>query len=141
MNIQPYLLFDGRCEEAMIFYREALGAEVLMLMRYGDGPEPAICPDGSTPPPDKVMHATLQIGESQILLSDGFATGRPEFKGMSLTLSVDDDAQARQRFDALAVDGQVRMPLASTFFASSFGMLTDRFGLEWKVIVYAPPAG
>jgi PhnB protein len=141
MNIQPYLFFEGRCEEAIAFYREALGAEQLVLMRYSDGPEQPTCPDGSAPPPDKIMHATLQIGEAQIMLSDGLAKGKPEFKGVSLSLSVAVDRQARQFFNALAVDGQVQMPLGPTFFASSFGMVTDRFGVAWMVAAFVPPAG
>ena len=88
MQIQPYLFFDGRCEEAITFYRKALGAEVVMLMRYGDSPAgEATCPDGTQPPPDKVMHACLQIGSDQLLLSDGFSGGHPEFTGFSLSLS------------------------------------------------------
>jgi len=140
MNIQPYLFFDGRSDEAIAFYREALGAEVLTLKRYSDAPEPATCPDGSSPPADKVMHATLQIGEAQIMLSDGFAKGQPEFKGVSLSLLAADDAQVRRLFDALAVGGQVQMPLAPTFFSSSFGMVTDRFGVAWMVLADVPPA-
>ena len=134
MHIQPYLYFDGRCDEAIDFYREALGAEVLMLMRFRDAPAGAEC-GGAAPPPDKVMHACLQIGDSQVLCSDGFATGHPEFKGVSLSLNAADDAQARQLFDALAENGQVQMPLSESFFASSFGMVTDRLGVEWIIVV------
>lgn len=134
MQIQPYLFFDGRCEEALSFYREALGAKVVMLLRFGDAPQgEAGCP-GGTPPADKVMHACLQIGQTQVMASDGFAAGRPEFKGVSLSLTADDDAQARQLFDALAEGGQVQQPLGPSFFASSFGMVTDRFGVAWMVV-------
>jgi PhnB protein len=136
MNIQPYLFFDGRCEEAIAFYRRALSAEVVMLMRYGDNPDGAAqCPDGSQPPADKVMHACLQIGSAQLLVSDGFSAGHPEFKGFSLSLDAADEATARQLFDALAEGGQVTQPLMATFFASSFGMVTDRFGVSWIVLV------
>ncbi|MEO6103343.1 MAG: VOC family protein [Pseudoxanthomonas sp.] len=136
MNIHPYLFFDGRCEEAIAFYRKALGAETVMLMRYGDGPEgSAQCPDGSTPPADKVMHACLQVGDTQLLLSDGFSGGKPEFKGFSLSLTAADDAEARHLFDALAEGGQVQQPLQATFFSSSFGMVADRFGVGWIVTV------
>jgi PhnB protein len=135
MQIQPYLFFDGRCEEAVAFYREALGAEVVMLLRFADAPQgDAGCPGGTAPPPDKVMHACLQIGQTQVMASDGFAAGNPEFKGVSLSLAADDDAQARQLFDALAAGGQVQQPLGPSFFASSFGMVTDRFGVAWMVV-------
>jgi PhnB protein len=135
MQIQPYLFFDGRCEEAVSFYRDALGAEVVMLLRYSDAPQgEADCPGGTPPPAEKVMHAALRIGQTQVMASDGFATGRPEFKGVSLSLTADDDAQARRLFDALAAGGQVQQPLGPSFFASSFGMVTDRFGVAWMVI-------
>lgn len=134
MQIQPHLEFDGRCDEAIAFYRQALGAEVVMLMRFGDAPEGAGCA-GPMPPADKVMHACLQIGESQVMCSDGSATGVPGFKGFSLSLNAADDAQARQLFDALAEGGQVQMPLAESFFASSFGMVTDRLGVAWSIVV------
>ncbi len=142
MQIQPYLFFDGRCEEAIAFYRQAIGAEVVMLMRYADGPAgSAQCPDGTPVPADKVMHACLQIGATQVLASDGFCGGKPEFKGFSLALTADDDAAARRMFDALADGGQVQQPLMPTFFASSFGMLADRFGVAWMVMVPSTPAG
>jgi len=142
MYIQPYLFFDGRCEEAIAFYRQALDAEVQMLMRYGEGPEGSSqCPDGTSPPADKVMHARLQIGQTQVFLSDGFSQGRPEFKGFSLSLSAADDAEARRLFDALAEGGKVDQPLMATFFSSSFGMATDRFGVSWMVLVPQPPPG
>ena len=136
MHVQPYLFFDGRCEEAIAFYRQALGAETVMLMRYGEGPEgSAQCPDGSTPPADKVMHACLQIGDTQVFLSDGFSAGKPEFKGFSLSLSAADEAEAKRLFDALAEGGQVQQPLMATFFSPSFGMVADRFGMSWMVLV------
>ncbi|KGI77729.1 VOC family protein [Oleiagrimonas soli] len=139
MFIHSYLFFDGRCEEAIDFYRETLGAEVLMLMRYGDdGPGKQSCPDGSIPPDDKVMHATLQIGETQVLASDGFSKGRPEFKGFSLSVTVDGDDEVERRIDALAEGGQVTMAPAPTFFASRFGMAVDRFGVSWMVMAPLP---
>jgi PhnB protein len=141
MQIQPYLFFDGRCEEAIAFYRKAIDAEVVMLMRYGDNPEgPGQCPDGSTPPADKVMHACLQAGATQLLLSDGSSAGNPEFKGFSLALTAADDVEARRFFDGLADGGKVNLPLTATFFATSFGMLADRFGVEWMVMVPSTPA-
>lgn len=138
MYIQPYLFFDGRCDEAIAFYRQALGAEVIMLMRFGESPEQdSQCGDGDgpTPPADKVMHASLQIGQTQLLLSDGFSAGKPEFKGVSLSLSAADDAEAKRLFEGLAQDGEVVQPLLPTFFASSFGMVNDRFGVSWMVWV------
>lgn len=142
MPIEPYLFFDGRCEEAIAFYRQALGAEVEMLMRYSEAPAgSAQCPDGSQPPGDKVMHASLRIGQSRLMASDGFAAGKPEFKGFSLSLTSDDDAGAKRLFDALADGGQVQQPLGATFFASSFGMVADRFGVAWMVIVPLPMKG
>jgi PhnB protein len=141
MQIQPYLFFEGRCDEAITFYRQALGAELLMLMRYGESPEgTAKCPDGSIPPADKVMHASLQVGQTQLMASDGFCSGKPDFKGFSLTLSAADDAEARRLFDALADGGQVHQPLTATFFTSSFGMLVDRFGVSWMVLVPSEPS-
>jgi len=138
MQVQSYLFFDGRCDEAIAFYRNAIDAAVVMLMRYGDGDHDAQCPDGSTPPPEKVMHATLRIGETQVMASDGFCSGKPEFKGISLSLSTRDDAEAKRVFDGLADGGQVQQPLAPTFFASSFGMLVDRFGVSWMIVTPLP---
>ncbi|HET6804785.1 MAG TPA: VOC family protein [Frateuria sp.] len=139
MQVQPYLFFEGRCEEAVTFYRDALGAQVHALLRYSDAPQggDAGCPGGTPPPADKVMHASLQIGQTLVMASDGFAAGHPEFKGISLSLAADDDAQARKMFDALAAGGQVQQPLGPSFFASSFGMLTDRFGVSWMVVAGA----
>jgi PhnB protein len=141
MHVNPYLFLEGRCEEAVGFYRKAIGAEVQMLLRYGDGPEGGECPDGSRPPADKVMHASLQVGQTQLMLSDGFCRGQPQFQGFAVSLTVDDDASARRCFDALADGGQVQQPLSATFFSSSFGMLVDRFGVHWLVVTSAQPAG
>lgn len=115
MHIQPHLFFHARCGDAIAFYREALGAEQVMLIGYIDGPQPATAPDGNSLPLDKLMHATLQIGHAQMMLPDALARGQPELKGMSLSVSVADDAQARRYFDALAVDVQVQMPLNAAF--------------------------
>ena len=139
MPVQSYLFFEGRADEAIAFYREALGAELLMRMTYGESPEgDGECPGGFKPPVDKVMHASLRIDGSELGLSDGMCSGKPEFKGVSQTLVCADDAEARRRFDALAEGGQVNMPLAESFFASSFGMLADRFGVDWMVMVPKP---
>jgi PhnB protein len=130
MQIQSYLFFEGRCEEAIEFYRAALGAEVTMLMRYKEGPQP--CSSGSE---EKVMHASLRIGDATVLASDGRCGGKPNFQGFALSLTVPNDAEAQRLFAALGNGGQVQMPLTKTFFSSSFGMLADRFGVLWMVYV------
>jgi PhnB protein len=132
MQVQPYLLFDGRCDEAVEFYQSALGAEVTMLMRFKDSPDPGMCPAGAQ---DKVMHASLRIGDSTVLASDGRCEGRPSFEGFALSLTVPDDAAAERLFAALGDGGQVQMPLAKTFFSPRFGMVADRFGVSWMVYV------
>ncbi|HEX4366854.1 MAG TPA: VOC family protein [Rhodopila sp.] len=132
MQVQPYLFFEGRCQEAIDFYRQALGAEVQMVMRYKDSPVQTSQPPESG---DKIMHASMRIGETDVLLSDGMCQGKPSFQGFSLAVSPADDAAAQTTFAALADGGAVTMPLAKTFFASSFGMLTDRFGVGWMVMV------
>ncbi len=134
MQVQPYLFFDGRCEEAFGFYRKKLGAEVTMLMRFKESPDPAHCPGGAASG-DKVMHGSLRIGETTVLASDGRCEGRPSFQGFSLSLTVANDAEAERLFAALSDGGQVQMPLGKTFFASSFGMVADRFGVSWMVYV------
>ncbi|HVC10241.1 MAG TPA: VOC family protein [Burkholderiales bacterium] len=137
MQIQPYLFFEGRCEEALEFYKKALGAEVAMLMRYKDNPEP---PETSKAPPgseNKVMHASVRIGETTLMASDGLCQGKPSFQGFSLTVTARDEAEAKRLFGALGEGGQVRMPLAKTFFSPSFGMVADRFGVSWMVLVPA----
>jgi PhnB protein len=135
MLVQPYVFFEGRCEEAIDFYRRALGAEVTMLMRYKESPDPP--PPGMLPPggEDKVMHASIRIGETSVLVSDGHCKGQAAFQGFSLVLNVQDDAEAKRLFTALTDGGQVQMPLGKTFFSSSFGMVSDRFGVLWMVIV------
>jgi len=135
MQIQPYLFFDGRCEEALEFYGKAIGAEKIMLMRYKESPEPP--PPGSLPPgcENKVIHASVRIGDSTVLLSDGHCQGNMVFQGFSLSLTVATVAEADRMFAALADGGQVRMPLTKTFFSPRFGMLADRFGVAWMVYV------
>ncbi len=135
MQVQPYLFFDGRCEEAVEFYRRALGAEVTMLMRFKDSPvphEPGMVPPGSE---NKVMHSSLRIGDTTVLASDGRCSGQPSFQGFSLSLTGPKEAEADRLFAALADGGQVQMPLAKTFFSSRFGMVVDRFGLSWMIYV------
>jgi PhnB protein len=135
MQVQPYLFFDGRCDEALEFYRGALGAEVTMLMRFKDSPDPH--PPGVLPPgaEDKVMHTSFRIGETTLLASDGHCLGKTSFQGFSLSLTVPDEAQAERLFSALSDGGQVQMPLAKTFWSPRFGMVADRFGVSWMVYV------
>jgi PhnB protein len=137
MLIQPYLFFDGRCEEAIEFYRSALGAEVVMLMRFKDSPEPP--PPGAVAPgsEDKIMHACLRVGESNIMASDGGCTGKTNIQGFSLSITVANETEAGRVFAALAEGGQVQMPLGKTFFSPCFGMVADRFGVGWMVVVAA----
>jgi len=135
MHIESYLFFNGRCEEAIEFYKRALGAEVVMLMRNKEAPEKP--PPGMLPPDsdDKVMHATLRIGTSNLMLSDGRCDGKPVFNGFSLSLDAADEAEAERLFNALADGGTVQMPLAKTFWSPKFGMVADRFGVGWMVSV------
>ena len=135
MTVQPYLFLDGRCEEAIEFYRRVLGAEVEMLMRFKECPEPT--PNATPESAEKVMHARLQIAGSTILMSDGRCMGRPSFQGFALALTVKDEAQAERLFGALSDGGQVQMPLAKTFFSPRFGMVADRFGVPWMIVVAA----
>ncbi|MGH7951365.1 MAG: VOC family protein [Limisphaerales bacterium] len=132
--VQPYVFFDGKCEEAIEFYKKALGAEVVMLMRFKDSPEPP--PPGCAPADsNKVMHVQFQIGETVIMGSDGRATGNPKFEGFALSLTVKTEAEADKAFNALASGGKVEMPLAKTFFSARFGMVVDKFGVFWMVFV------
>ena len=134
MQVQPYLFFDGRAEEAIEFYKSRLGAKVEMLMRFKDSPEPP--QPGMVPPgaDNKVMHACFRIGDTAVMASDGNCTGKPSFQGFSLSISAPTPAEAEKRFAALAEGGQVQMPLGQTFFAERFGMVADRFGVSWMVI-------
>lgn len=133
MLIQPYLFFEGCCEEAVAFYRQALGAEVTLLMRYQDSPDPVPCdkiPAGSE---SKIMHASLTIGETVVMASDGMCSGNPGFAGFSLSLTVSSESEADRLFTALADGGEVQMPLEKTFWSPRFGMVTDRFGVSWMI--------
>lgn len=141
MIVQPYLSFEGRCEEAIEFYKKAIGAEVQMLMRYKEAPPDACGPGGITPGTEnKVMHSSLKIGDSIVMATDGRCAGQTGFQGITLTISVTSDAEAKRYFDALAAGGQVHMPLGPTFFATSFGMLADKFGVGWMVLAGNKPA-
>jgi len=135
MLVQPYLFFDGRCEEALEFYRSKLGAKVENLVRFKDSPEPAqpgMVPPGSE---NKVMHVSFRIGDTTLMASDGRCLGRPSFQGFALSLTVPNEAEAERLFAALGDGGQVQMPLAKTFFSPRFGMVADRFGVSWMVVV------
>jgi PhnB protein len=131
-TVQPYLFFDGRCEEALDFYRQALGAEVSMLTRFKESPEPSMCAPGSG---EKIMHASFQIGGTTLLASDGRCSGQASFQGFSLSLTVPGVAEADKLFAALGAGGQVQMPLSTTFFSKRFGMVADRFGVSWMIYV------
>jgi PhnB protein len=133
MNVQPYVVFDGKCEEALEFYKSAVGAKVDMLMRFKEAPaeQHAQMSPGSM---EKVMHCAFKIGDTQILASDGHCTGKPTFQGFSLTINAASDAEAEKLFGALGKGGQVTMPMSETFFASRFGMVSDKFGINWMVL-------
>jgi len=137
MDVHTYLSFEGRCEEALEFYHNAIGAEVTALVRFKDMPKSE---DRSMIPPgadEKVMHARFTIGSTTLMASDGRCQGRPGFQGFSLSLTPSDEAEAERLFAALSDGGQVQMPLRRTFFSPRFGMVTDRFGLSWMIHVEA----
>ena len=134
MQIQPYLFMDGRCEEAIEFYKKVFGAEVGMLMRFKEAP-PNDAPACTPASGEKIMHASVTIGESRVMMSDGRNTGAPKFEGFALSVNAKDEADAKRMFDALASGGQVTMPLGKTFFSPCFGMVADKFGMHWIIIV------
>ncbi len=134
MPVTPYLFFDGRCEEALEFYKKTLGAKVEMMMRFKEAPDPSMCSRGSE---NKIMHACFRLGDAAIMASDGRNQGKPKFEGFALSINPKDEADAARTFGALAEGGQVQMPLSKTFFAKSFGMVADRFGVGWMIIVEA----
>ena len=131
MPIQPYLFFDGRCDEALEFYRKAVGAQIEMRMQYKDAPDQSMIKPETK---DKVMHACFKIGDTTVMASDGHCAGKPNFQGFALSLSVNNSAEAGKVFSALGQGGNVTMPLGETFFAKSFGMVSDRFGVNWMVM-------
>ena len=135
MQVQACLTFGGRCEEALDFYQKAIGAEVTMVMRWNESPDPAI----KAPPgwEEKIMHAAFKIGETTLMADDGMGPEKAEFKGVMLSINVPDDAEAKRVFDALSDEATIDMPLTKTFWTSSFGMLHDRFGVPWMVNVEA----
>ena len=132
MQAQPYLFFDGRCEEAIEFYTKTVGAEVGMLMRWKDSPDKSMCTAANE---NKVMHASLKIGESRVMASDGRNTGNPKFEGFALSLNAKNEAEADRLFNALSAGGKVTMPMSKTFFSPRFGACTDKFGMQWMIIV------
>jgi PhnB protein len=132
MHVLPYLFFDGRCEEAIEFYKKNLGAQVDMLMRFKDSPEKTGCTPNNE---NKVMHASIKIGETQVMASDGHNNGNPKFEGFALSINAKDEADADRKFNALSAGGKVTMPMGKTFFSPRFGMCADRFGVHWMVIV------
>ena len=135
MHIEPYLFFNGRCEEAVEFYKKALGAEGVVLMRFKESPEPpppGMIPTGSE---NKIMHASFRVGDTMVMASDGRCTGQTDFQGFCLSITAANEAEAEQKFAALSEGGQVQMPLAKTFWSPRFGMGADRFGVGWMVSV------
>lgn len=143
--VQPYLFFNGRCEEALNFYKNAVGAELGPIMRFKDTPPPPAggagegCGPGNFNP-ENVMHSSFKIGQSEIMASDGCDEGNANFRGFALSIAVDKEAEAERIFNALGAGGKVTMPMSQTFFAPKFGMLEDKFGVGWMVIVI-PPSG
>ena len=133
MQVQPYLFFNGRCEEAIEYYRDTLGAEITAVMRFHEMPEAdkGVIPPGSE---NKIMHAGLRLGESEVFASDGMNSGETNFEGVSLSLAASDDAEAERLFGLLAADGQIQMPMEEAFFASRFGAVEDKFGVSWLVM-------
>jgi PhnB protein len=133
--LNPYLFFNGRCEEALTFYRTALGAQTKFVMKFKDAPEKP--PPGALKPgsEDKVMHASFEIAGNTVMASDGQCEGETKFEGFSLSLTVKDEGEADRLFGALAKGGQVQMPMAKTFFSKRFGMVEDRFGVSWMLYV------
>ena len=136
-SLEAYLFFEGRCAEAIEFYRTALGAEVVSLFRFKDCPDPTGIAPGME---EKVMHASLRIGGSTLLMSDGRCQQAASFAGFSLSLNLTDEVRAKELFGALGEGGTVMMPLAKTFWSPCFGMVTDRFGVLWMIHVVCPPA-
>lgn len=131
MHVTPYLYFDGRCEDALEFYRKALGAKVEMMMRFKESPDPNAIAPGSG---EKIMHCSFKIGDTLVMASDGHCGGKPTFQGISLSLTVAKDVEAERLFAALGEGGQVQMPMTKTFFASRFGMVADKFGVSWMIL-------
>ena len=133
MNVQPYLSFEGRAQEAIDFYKTALSATVDVIMHFRDAP-PEVQGQMSPDSKDKIMHAAFRIGDTQVMASDGQCNGKATFSGIALTLNATSNAEAEKMFNALAQGGQVNMPMSETFFANRFGMVADKFGVGWMVL-------
>jgi PhnB protein len=131
--VEPYLFFGGQCEAALNYYHQYLGAEIRMIMRYRESPEPPMCPlpEGWG---DKIMHAAFTIGASRLMGSDGMKEAVPE-DGHCLSITMPDEAAARRAFAVFADGGKTFMPIGKTFWSACFGMVTDRFGIQWMVTV------
>jgi PhnB protein len=130
MQINPYLLFDGQCEAAFKFYEKALGGKIEAMMPFGEQP------GSEKVPPElkkKIMHASLKVGDHQLMASDCPPGQFEPMKGMSVALHVKEPAEAERVFHALAEKGKVTMPIQETFWAHRFGMLVDQFGTPWMV--------
>jgi PhnB protein len=132
MQVQPYLFFDGRAAEALDFYKQAIGANVKMAMRWKDSPDQSMCTPANA---EKIMHAQFEVGETTIMASDGRNSGAPKFDGFALTIAAKSEAEAEKLFGALSDGGEVTMPLGKTFFSPRFGMLADKFGVHWMILV------
>src|SRR5262245_60085157 len=125
MRVEPYVYFQGRCEEALEFYRGAIGADATVFARFED----------------KIGHAVLRVGDTVVLASDGQGEGQPQFSGFSLSLSAPDEAEAERLFAALSDGGTVQVPMAPTPFASRLGIVADKFGVPWLVVSQNGAAG
>jgi PhnB protein len=136
-KVQSYLFFEGRCEEALKFYEQAVGARIGAVMKFKDSPEPETANHVPAENMNKVMHSFFHIGNTEIMASDGYAKGNPEFKGFALSIFGKNEAEVKRYFDALAAGGKVTQPVIKTFFSPAFGMVTDKFGVQWMVLVPA----
>lgn len=135
-QVEPYLVFNGNCAEALAFYQQALGAQVDMIHRFKDSPDPSMCPPGLG---DKIMHVSFRVGNNRLMASDGQCQPGQGFSGFHLSIGLKDEARAEQIFAKLSDGGKVQMPLTKTFWAPKFGMVTDRFGVSWMINVEGPP--
>lgn len=143
MSVSPYIFFDGSCEEAISFYQQAIGASLLFKMTFGEMPKDNEsaegCASGFNWPDDKIMHANVRIGDSEVMMSDGnMCADKTKHTGYSLSLTTKDLAEGQRWFDSLAAGGDVTMPWGETFWAKGFGMLNDKYGIPWMVNVEKP---
>ncbi|HEX9448990.1 MAG TPA: VOC family protein [Dongiaceae bacterium] len=137
MQVQPYLSFDGRTEEAIKFYQKTLKAEIVMMLRFKESPDTSmVTPENA----EKIMHSTIRVGDTTFMASDGHCTGKTSFQGFNMNIMADSEGDAERIFAALGDGGQVQMPMTPTFFADRFGMVVDRFGVSWMVMKPKPMA-